>query len=313
MKAVLDIIKENSGIKSNSLRESDSSDIATTQDFLSGLIDEKYNDSLAYQICEILPLKSTLGRIYASKLNTTTNNFEVVKKDINVSTNKVITGYTKEVWDDMIKQFGTTADEAGSNILSNFSAIDESKDIVNLLEEQSEVKTPLTVNIASVGWIANQITQKISESVIEMNRHSFKTLDSFCILSGKWASALMGHPDIETADNKGSLFIGRFGRIDFYVNPIPNNSSQFDDGYTFDFESEATGVPDYAYVGLKSKVSGNSSLIFAPYSYEIQKVVDPDTSNPSLFMYNRYGLEVSPLHDKIEKKGMLHKFEITAG
>lgn len=316
-KMVIDQIKENSNIpisKSGINEASESYDIATTQDFISHLIDEKYNDSLAYQICEIQPMESSLGVTFASKRNDTTGNFEVIKKDIHAYSDKMFTGFTKEVWQDMIKMFNKTAKASAGNILSVISRTNENARILALLNIEAEVKTSLTVtdpnNFESV---MHQLSKKVSESIIEMNYKSYNTLNSFCILGPKWAAAILGSFNFMTEGRKKSLFVGRIGKTDYYINPMPHTAGQFTYDYNYDFENEPTSVPDYAYVGLQSKAPGQSSLIFAPYTYELQSVIDPDTLDTNLFLYNRYGLVTTPLHDKLEGKGKLHKFEIISG
>ena len=313
-KEILEQIKVNSGIPVKTLVETDTSDIANTQDFLSHLIDEKYNDSLAYQICEITPMNSTLGVVYASKRNNNSEDFEVIKKNIYSYTDKISTGFTREVWDDMVRVFDKTAKQSAGNVLSGISRTEENLRVLTLLRDESEVKSSLTITDPnSFEGIIQQVSKKVSESVIEMNYKSYNTLSSFCILGPKWAAAILGSFSYMTEGKEKSLFVGRVGRTDYYINPLPNTAGQFNDDYNYDFENEPTNSPDYAYVGLQSSIPGQSSLIFAPYMYELQNIVDPDTLDTKLFLYNRYGLVTTPLHDKIEGKGKLHKFEIIAG
>jgi len=313
---ILNEIKRNSNIPEKIINEeSTSADVATTQDFLSALIDEKYNDSLAYNIAEVQPLESSFGSVYASMRNYQTNNFEVVRKDINTKLYTIKTGYTIEVWQDMMKLFKSRAIKNAGKILSGLSAQDENFEIMDLLAAESLTKDPLEININNSAWITSQISMKVAESVIEMNRYGFKTLNSFCILSPRWAAAFLGTASYvksdEDSNNKDmSLFIGRYGRTDFYVNPFRNDRNSFFRDFDNDFGNDTNpdNGPDYAYVGLKSDTPGESSLTFAPYQYELNSVADPDTYEQLLFLYNRYGLVTNPLHEPIEGKSMLHKF-----
>jgi len=308
---VLHILKENSNVLNEA---STSSDIATTQDFVGKMIDEKYNNSLAYQICEVQALKGSWGTVYASKRDFTTNDFEIAKKDIYTKSYTVKTGYTQEVWQDMNKMFGKTALIQSSNILSGLSAMNENYTLIEVLDVNSYTKPLLQVNVNNTAWITSQISQRVAESVIEMNKESFKTLDSFCVLPAQWASYFLGtasyvKTDGDSDGKDSTLFVGRYGRTDFFVNPFRNESRQFFQDFNEDYTIGDTGE-EYCYVGLKSQVSGESSLVFAPYIYEAKTVVDPDTLNNNLFVYNRYGLVTSPLHEPIQGKSMLHKFII---
>jgi len=308
---ILAQIKENSGIKNSLSEASSSGDIATTLDFVSTLIDEKYNDSLMYQLCEIQPIEGTFGSIYASKRNETTGNFEIVKKEVHITTDKMRTGFSVEVWQDMLRMFKRNAKKSGANILAKVSTDKENVKIINFLNDESEIKPSLTLtDPESFEAVLHQLGKKVAESVIEMNNKSYNTLDSFCVLPAKWAAAALGSFEFMTEGREESLFVGRIGRCDFYINPIPNTSSQFADDYDLDFEIASSANPNYAFVGLKTKKVGQSSLVFSPYQYETQSITDPDTLEENLILYNRYALNSNPLHDKLEGKGMLHKFEI---
>lgn len=310
---VISEIKENCNIT-----ESNSNDIATIQDFVGKLVDEKYNTSLMYQVADVQPINGSFGSTYASKRAYKTNDFTIVRKDIHTKTYTINTGYTQEVWQDMQKIFGKRAIKQSSNILGGLSAHEENDTLINLLFNESENKPDLDVNINNSAWITSQISMRVAESVIEMNRYGFKTLDSFCILSPKWASAFLGTAgyvknDSDSSGADSTLFVGRYGRTDFYVNPFRNESLAFNSDYNDDYANPLgdTGErDDYCYVGLKSKVPGESSLVFSPYLYEGNMVLDPETGNNTLFIYNRYGVVTNPLHTPIEAKSMLHKFLI---
>ena len=110
-----------------------------------------------------------------------------------------------------------------------------------------------------------------------------------------------------------SLFVGRIGRTDFYINPFPNTSSQFTTDFDYAYESESSAEVNYCYVGLKSKTAGNSSIVFAPYTYESQYISDPDTGNMNLIVRNRYDIQTSPLHEPLTNNSMIHKFELIKG
>lgn len=308
-------IKVSSNIPEKILNETtQSSDIVSTPELVSQLIDEKYNDSLAYNICDVYPLKSNHGIIYSSRKKNNINQFEVVKKDIHTKSYSVNTGFTREVWDDMNRVYKKDAKKIVGNILSGLSANEENFTLINFLNNESEIKEKLIIPDKDNNLdLLNRLQKRVSQSVLEMNYKMHTSLDAFCVLSHRWASAILGSPDMYTQKDykKGLLFLGQIGRTDFYVNPFPETSNEFTQDYNFDFEIGPLSTPDYAYVGVKSKVIGYSSLIFAPYMYELQEVIDPDTGESKIFMYNRYGLVASPLHKPLEGKSMLHKFEIS--
>ena len=316
---VLTQIKENSGISGGSLSEaSESGDISSTLDLVGKIIDEKYNYSLGYQICEVQPLKSTFGKTFAVRRKQSTGDFEVIAKDIHPKTNVVKTGYTPEVWQDMQKMLGKNALESSAKIMGGLSAREENQTIIGYISNNAESTTALTLSDdENFETIVQEIGLKVSQSVLEMNEDPYHTLDSFCILPQKYAAAILGSYSFMTEDfsgkteNERSLFVGRIGRTDFYVNPFKNDTQGFNNDYNDDYAIQGnTSIPDFAYVGLKSKDPGENSLIFAPYIYEIQNVIDPDTAENNLFLYNRYGLVFNPLHQAVQGKSMLQKFII---
>lgn len=307
MNEVLDIVKKNSGVQS--INENTASDIASTQIMVGELINEKYNNSLAYQICEVIPLEGTHGIAYASKRDN--SDFKVVKKDIYTKITPLNTGYTQEVLEDMLRMFKKRAKQVASAVLGGVSDQEENRTVIDLLDAESEIQTPLILTDQhNFETVLHEISKKVSESVVKINRVSYKSLDSFCVLSGKWASAILASYAFMSEGKERILFVGRIGRTDYFINPFPNTASQFNNDYDIDFEIENSSIPDYAYVGIKSKTSGYSSLIFSPHSYESRYIIDPSDGNVKLFTYNRYGLISSPLHDPISNNSMIHKFAI---
>lgn len=283
------------------------------KDFLRSLIKENYNISLSYSICEKIDLKQPYAAVYISKQKDDSNNFEVIKKDIQTKTNTLQTGFTQEVFQDMQAMYNTSVRLSAGKVLAGITAKEENKNLFHLLAQESTIKSPLEIpDSEHLENILYRLSKKVSESVLEMNQGSYKTLDSFCILDRYWASAILGSFSYMIQGVEKSLFLGRIGRTDYYLNPFPNTSSEFDDSFDYSFEIEDTSIPNYCYVGLNSKASLTSSLIFAPYLYESQYFLDPDTGENKLFIRNRYGLITNPLHEPLKNKSLLHKFIIKA-
>jgi len=307
----LEIIKKNSGI--DLTEGTNSFDIASTQDILSRLIDEKYNNSLMYSVCEVFPLDSTWGSFFTTFRNPDTTNFEILRKDIYTQNIKIPTGFTREAWQDIIRMFKDDSSKKAASILRGISDDQENFYLIDYLRNNSISKSILAINSTNTGWITSQISMKVAECVIEMNSKSFKTLDSFCILPAKWAEAFLGTASfvLDNKDNNSTYFVGRYGRTDFYINPISPNRNQFNNDFSNDYEnSNSSNDKDYCYVGLKSKEIGYSSLIFAPYQYEIQDIINPDSGDFSMFLYNRFGLVENPQSDLSSSKKLLYRFEI---
>ncbi len=298
----------------SSLNENTTDDISNTDNIIGSLIKEKYNDSLAYQICDVQPLTTPYGKLFVSKIEDDTSDFKIVQKEVQVGLDIIQTSFTQEVLQDMNSMFSQSAKTSAARVVSGESHKAENKKIINFLLTESTTLEAVTVqdpeNLESV---LLQVSKKVSESVIEMNRENYKTLDSFCILGKDFAAAVLGSFDFMTEGNEKSLFVGRVGRTDYYVNPFSNTASQFTDDFDYAYESEDSTIPDYCFVGLKSKTHGQSSLTFCPYKYEAEYVTDPDTLELILFIRNRYGLVTSPFHEPLKNRSMLHKFALVKG
>ncbi len=320
---ILEIISKNSGVTYDNLSESTNvDDVSDTEEIVGKIIQEKYTSSLGYQICNVQPLNGPYGKIFCMKKQDDNNFIEVISKEVNTKTFTVSSGYTLEAYQDMMAMFNKSTKRSALKTLSGLSHKDENRTIMNLLLAESTTKPALAVvdsdNLESV---LLQLSKRVSESVIEMNHDYYKTLDSFCVLSGKWASAVLGSFDFMSEGNEKELFIGRIGRTDYYINPFLNTSSQFTDDFDYGYEIGDTEL-DYCYIGLVSKTPGQGSLSFHPYNYESQFFITPDyndgagnlvisTGDLNLIIRNRYGIITSPLHDPLNNRSMLHKFAIS--
>ena len=306
---MLNTIIENSGISSSIIEGTETSDIANTDNMIIDLIKENYNTSLAYHIAEVIPMNTPNESLYLSYRDD--NNFKVSRTEVATKINTMSTGFTQEVFQDMQKMFNKSAKNAAGKILAGVSAREENDRILKTLNLESVTEVSLTISDSNnLESVLLQLSKRVSELVIQMNRDTYKTLDSFCILDQSWAAALLGSFNYMTEGNEKSLFVGRVGRTDYYINPFPNTSSEFDQSFDYSYEIEATPIPNYCYVGLIGKTPGTSSLIFAPYSYEKQYITDPDTGDNVLNIRNRYGLIMNPQHKPLENRSMLYKFQI---
>ncbi len=298
------------------LNETDSQDIKGTQDVLLNLVQEKYNTSLLWQICDVLPIKGTLGRVFVQKRNFNENKFEVIKKDIVPETYRMETGFTREVLQDMENLFGKSAYESVSEIFRGLSDYQENMYLMDFIDNNAVIRPDLVLE-GDVDNDIQLITTTVAEYIIAMNHMTFKTLEGWCILPWELASLFLGYwmPfRSEGKDDKSDfLYLGKFGKIDYYIDPRKSNelNAEFTDDYDEDYTIGQIELPDHIYVGLKSeKVPGYGSLIFAPYQYDYQEVQDPDTGEIKMFLFNRYGLELSPFHNILEQKSMLYKFKV---
>ena len=302
-------------ILETSINES-SVDIASTEEMLKSLIDAKYNTSLLYQLCEVLPIKGAYGNVYANKRKFSSQpGFEIVKKSVEPTVKTLSTEYSMEVMQDMVNMFGKTAQTMSNQIIKGVSDTDENLSLMTLLDaecdDRPELVIPTGTNIRDT---ITMIAARVGHSALEMNHKQYKTLNSFCILPRRYAAFFLGWWQSALGErNEEYLYVGVVGKTEFYVDPRDVTGAAFNTDYNDDYTITAPvpTPPEYCYVGLKDKQHGNSSLVFSPHSYEIKYITDPKTLENKLFVYNRYDVISSPLHIPSEQSSMLHKFQIS--
>ena len=182
----IETILENCNL--NTLNETDSGDILSYPQLLQKLIIEKYQTSLLYQICDVFPLKSTLGRLYVAKrkfdLSNTNSDFEIIKKDIQPELHKFNTAYTKEVLQDIKAMYGKNAKDLVSNNLRGISDFYENRHLMDFLEANATQKSDLNLTL-DPGDDIMLITRQVGASILEMNHYSYKKHMGWCILDRK--------------------------------------------------------------------------------------------------------------------------------
>ena len=212
---------------SSDITESTSQDVASTQDLLRKIIQEKYNNSLMYRICDVFPLKSTLGRLYTikKKFNMSTNprDFEVIKKDVIPETHHYSTSFTKEVFQDMLKMYGKNSNEVVASILGGISDFYENQHLMEFIDTVS-VEKPELVLPDYVRDDVTLISERVGASVIQMNLFRYKTQYSWCILPYEYSSLFFGYWSnfrMQEIKDDDMLYIGTFGTTEYYIDPRP--------------------------------------------------------------------------------------------
>lgn len=276
----------------NSLNESTThADIAQTDEIISAVISQKWINSLAYAICDIQPLRGPTGGQFAIKYD------KVLKKSIVKRTNVEVindttsdTGFTLEAIQDMQKQFGKRARTFIGRALSGISSANENDKLLSFMDVNSALKAPLTLSDpTNIETNMFQLSQKVAESVVEINSIDYRTLNSFCVVPLKLAATVLGIGNYftDTVVENG-LYMGKVGKTKFYLNPDPASTT--------------------AYVGLSGTTPGNSSIVFSPYQHQVVEAQDPESGNVKLFNVNRYAITLNGLSEV--SNPMLHKFEI---
>ncbi len=279
----LDYLKE----KSNSLNEA--IDVGMPVDeIINAVIEQKQYSSLAYQIAEVAPIHGPTAATFALVFEG--GKVKLKRGEVTVESDALEdTEFTVEALQDLFRQYGKSMVGYIGKVFAGISSLNENRKLIAKLSSFATASPDLVLTDAGNAETAIfEIQQRVAELVLEINSSSFKSLDSFVILPKKVAASMLAVSN-RLPENKREygLFIGSNSRTDFYLNPDVNSTECF--------------------VGIKSTIPGQSSVIFSPYVHQLQVVTNPKDGQQKIFNYNRYAITESKLS---EYQSMLYKFEI---
>lgn len=271
-------------------------EIATTDEDIisaSGMFQQAALPSLGRQIFSVVPVNGPTGAIFNVRKKDGTNDLEVIRGEVEVYPSESInTGISQEAIDDIRTRFGSKARRIIGTLLRGLANEQENTRTLEFLEAEA-LSTP-NLNLSdSLSAETNvfEITQRVHELVLKANSLNQRTYDSFCVLPyipAAGLAALNQYVGGMDKDERG-LFIAEIGNTKFFMNP------------------DATSTT--AYVGLLDNSNpSKSSAIFSPYIETVEEVNDPDTGELKLFIFNRFAITASPLHEASNE--MLFKFDI---
>lgn len=270
----------------NSLKEkrlTEAIDQENYEKLISKIIEDKMKNSLAYKICEIQPLTSPVGVVLSSKF---TNKLVVSKTKVEAETHKVKTEITQEALDDL------TAISGGYDILTNFlrkaSDKEENQSFIDFLDANAVVSSNIQYDATAKPNAETRLfylIEKIGDIAATINKDSYKTYTSFCILPYKLAGSILAMSYTSNFDDE-DLNLGTYKKIKFFLNPDVTK--------------------DWVYVGLTQPDDpGSSSVIFSPYQYFAAKGTDSENGKEIVNVFNRYKITMNPLDTQ-----MVHKFKV---
>ena len=280
--------------KSNSLKALSegviASDIADTDEIISAIVDQKQVDSLAYQICDVQTIHGPTGANFSVQYDTKA---KVIRNNVQVEDDAIQdTGFTLEVIQDMQRTYGKDAIQFIGKTFGGMAARKENDKLISKLADTAYDSGSLTLSDgANAETIAFEISQKVAEEILTINEINYKTLDSFVVLPKKGAAAFLALGSyFSDEQNESGLFIGKKGRIKYYINPVIGD--------------------DNVYIGLNSKLPGNSSLIFSPYQHTLITAQDADSGETKVFNVNRYAITENSLSSEKTDDKMVRKFSL---
>ena len=250
--------------------------------------------SLPRQIFSEVDITGATGGTFAIRQKNNTNDFEVVRRNFNLEPSEPIhTGLTVEVMQDIEAMFGRNGKAIACDMLRSLANDNENKKCLDFLKanavDNGEIEYTYGKDSEKRYF---QLAQKVHECVLEANSKNIRTFSSWCVLPAIDAASIssvteyVGGVDM-TAHH--SLYLCKIGLVKYYLNPDINDTN--------------------VYVGLKDdRLPGRSSAYFGNFKSDILKVVNQDSGQHEYYIYNRFGMSLSPLHES--DNPMLFKFKI---
>ncbi|CBJ94352.1 hypothetical phage protein [Campylobacter phage CPt10] len=295
----------------NSLKEStnlinEGIDADFYQVMLGDILKDKIKSFIGHHIAEVQPMMQPSGYVFARQ--ETQDTFKIIKKQIDVDTNKSIIKISQEAWEDLLnlsnlnKAGNEQTPELFINWVKSSAAHKETEKIINLIKENAVESVGIVLDDANDSKQNAEtnlfhISKKVNDLVIKMNSPNFRTYDSFCILPQTGVGGILSlsftysRIDDSTDENRANdYFLGKINNTRYYLNPNPDDNN--------------------AYVGLKShKEKGVNSLIYSPYCMNLTTAYNYQSGERTVGIFTRNAYTIHPLHSKTTP--MLYKFTIT--
>jgi len=289
----IDFLKEQSKLITEEIN------VANTDDIINAVIEQKQYNSLAYQIAEVSPIygptAATFALVYIDDpAFPGKKKIALLRGEVQVEDDPIEdTGFTVEAVQDLQSQFGKSANEFIGKSFGGVSAVNENKKLIQKMSTFATASPNLVLSDPSNAETATfEIQQKVAEIVLLINQNSFKSLDSFVILTPKAAASMLAISNrLPNNQDERGLFLGANSRTKFYLNPDVTSTECF--------------------VGIHSEIPGQSSLIMSPYHHALKTATDPETGQEKIFNFNRYAITESKLSTSTPADKMLYKFSIS--
>lgn len=288
----MDLITENSLELYKSIHEATTeADIASFEEIINRLTEDKYKSSLAYQICEVQPVTKTNGYIFVARKNAA-GDIEIVRELANLELDKGDTGMSAEAFDDINRIFkGKRALTLMKNLLKGESDDLENQKLITFLSAKAtDIGNKPISTTTDAELIVFEISQVVAELTIKCNEDdTFNSLSGFAVLPHKVAASFLAMNGIDSQKSDG-LFIGQYGKIKYFMNPDKTETKVY------------TGIVE------KNRL-GKSSIVFSPYQYILSKSTKYNDGSSNVFMINRYAFTENPL--SVNGTKMIYSFTPT--
>lgn len=233
------------------------------------------------------PYTTAAGELLAKDMNTV--GFDVMKKSVEVKTRKLKAEYTLEMYDDLKAQHGLLADEELMSLMSAELQAEIDREIVNFVNDNATVLPNIAYkpNAADGRW-------EIEKYRVEAIKMSNEAKNIGLLTKRGQANIILCSPKVATMLEQ----IGTFKFADSSASidkPLYNGLvGTFDGKYKVVVDQYATS--DYITMLYKGSDRRDSIGFFSPYvPASFQRLINPDSGQPSIILRSRYGLDTTPL------------------
>ena len=252
--------------------------------------------SMARVLFPELKMFGPSGKVFNIRKKEDATDIELISSLMDVyPSDPIKTNITREALQDIFAMFGIDGVKSLAKMLRASANEQENKKLIEFLQANSHDEG--TLNLSDPLNAETQmfeITNKVQGLVLKANSVSKRTFRAYAMLPYEYVAPIMTTTQytlgVNTSDINELKGV-QIGLTKYYMNPIVEDKT--------------------CYVGLSDKEIniGASAAFFGDYTNDLIEATHPDTGNLSYFIYNRFGLQVSPLHS--DENPMMFKFSIT--
>ena len=183
--------------------------------------------SLGREIFKVYDQNGPMAGIFA--LGTVGDKFKLLRKNSEVyDSDPINTGISKEAIQDIEAQFGLDSKKIIAHLLRSLANAQENTKTSAFLNANATPKGDLTLtNKANARIIVEEIAQKASEEVIDINSGGFISYQAVVVVPMKYAASFMAR-SLEDINTGVSFYVGKTGLVKYYTDPdITNTDTVF--------------------------------------------------------------------------------------
>lgn len=265
-------------ITKNSLNESIS--IENVESFVGTLVKEGMVKSSTKDLCYTAPLNTPSGFVFsAEKID---NKIKINRNFVQAQDHIILTELTKEVIDDIYKQFGENAPELLSDLIQRDIFIDQDKELFRFIDNIAIEDNIMDLRKDGFDAATVRLQGLMDQQLLVISEKVKANMGAVIIGSPRVIGLLiMNDNDVEKKDDLQYSYAGSVGTRDLFV--------------------DYNATEDYLTVGL----NGDHTLrgvVFCPYNISTSYYTAYSTGSEVVRINNRYVFTRNPLDEQTGEK-----------